>query len=103
MDEERLPPGTVLLDGYIDVPAERRAAVAEALAEHVRLTLAEPGCRRFSVALCPNVPGRYLVSEAFVDRAAFDAHQTRAAASAWADVTQGIARNYEIRTIAADE
>ncbi|HBB85248.1 MAG TPA: antibiotic biosynthesis monooxygenase, partial [Sulfitobacter sp.] len=36
------------------------------------------------------------VSELFTDRAAFDAHQTRAAASDWATLTAGITRDYQI-------
>ena len=43
----------IRLSGHIDVPHERRAAVAEALPEHVRLTRAEPGCLRFEVTPDP--------------------------------------------------
>lgn len=93
------PDGAVLLDGHIDVPAGRLAAVAAALPEHVRLTRAEPGCLHFSVTPCPDLPGRYLVSETFIDEAAFAAHQARGAASRWAEVTSAIARQYEIRTV----
>lgn len=90
--------GAVLLDGHIDVPADRLEAVAAALPEHVRLTRAEAGCLSFSVTACADVAGRYLVSEIFTDRDAFDAHQARTAASAWAEITKGIPRQYEIRT-----
>ena len=96
---EPLPEGAVLLDGYIAVPAGRVAAVAAALPEHVRLTREEPGCLHFSVTVCKDTPGRFLVSETFVDQAAFDAHQKRAAGSPWAEVTRGIARHYDIRTM----
>jgi quinol monooxygenase YgiN len=92
------PKGAILLDGHIDVPAGRVEAVETALAEHIRLTHEEPGCMYFSVTACPDVPGRFLVSEIFADQAAFEAHQARAGASAWADVTREIPRQYEIRT-----
>ena len=92
------PAGAVLLDGHIDVPADRMAAVEAALPEHVRLTHEEPGCLFFSVTPCPDVAGRFLVSEIFAGKAAFDAHQARAGASAWAETTRDIPRQYEIRT-----
>ena len=88
----------VSLNGHIDVPPECREAVAEGLAEHIALSRSEPGCIHFNVDPCPEVEGRYLVSESFVDQAAFDAHQTRTKASAWAEVTAGIPREYEITT-----
>jgi quinol monooxygenase YgiN len=89
--------GAVLLDGTIDVPAERLAAVSAALPEHVRLTREEAGCLHFSVTGNADTPGRFDVSEVFIDQAAFDAHQARAGASDWAEVTRAIARNYRIR------
>ncbi len=36
------------------------------------------------------------VDEAFIDRAAFEAHQSRAAASDWGQQTAGITRDYVI-------
>ena len=88
----------VYLNGHIDVPQDRLHAVSEALPEHVRLTYAEPGCISFEVVPCPTVPGRFLVSESFVDQRAFDAHQVRAKASAWAEASAGIPREYSITT-----
>jgi quinol monooxygenase YgiN len=44
------------------------------------------------------VPGRFLVSEVFSDRAAFDAHQERTRNSDWFAVTAGIPRDYTIRS-----
>ncbi|MAS04083.1 MAG: antibiotic biosynthesis monooxygenase [Ahrensia sp.] len=88
----------MLLDGHIDVPADRLAAVEAGLAEHVRLTHAEPGCLFFSVTPCGDIAGRFIVSEIFADEAAFAAHQARGAASPWAEVTKDIPRQYEIRT-----
>jgi len=42
------------------------------------------------------VKGRFLVAETFQDRAAFDAHQTRANASPWAQITAGLPRDYTV-------
>jgi quinol monooxygenase YgiN len=87
----------IFLDGPIDVPPERLEEVRATLPEHIRLTLAEPGCLSFQVSESGSVAGRFEVSEVFVDRAAFDAHQQRAKASAWFEVTAGIPRDYAIR------
>jgi len=92
-----MPIGTIYLTGHIDVPAERMEDIQAALSAHIALTRAEPGCLSFEVHPCPDVKGRFLVSEAFVDQQAFDAHQARAKASDWANVSEGIPREYSIR------
>ncbi len=86
----------ISLKGHIDVPPERLEAVAEALPLHIELSRAEAGCIFFNVDPCPEVAGRFLVSESFENRASFDAHQARTKTSAWAKVTEGIPREYEI-------
>jgi quinol monooxygenase YgiN len=86
------------LDGHIDVPADRLAAVVAALPHHVALTRAEPGCLKFEVTACEQVIGRFLVSEIFANQAAFDNHQLRTRNSDWFRVTTGIPRHYSIRT-----
>jgi quinol monooxygenase YgiN len=90
--------GRVFLDGYMEVPPERLAAVTGALPDHIALTRAEPGCVAFGVTPSPDHPDRFLVSEIFADQTAFDAHQLRAKASVWAEVTAGLPRHYIIRT-----
>ena len=75
------------------------AAVRRHLPEHVALTLAEPGCLRFAVEPTED-PLVWTVSELFVDRAAFDAHQARVRSSRWFDATSGIARDYVVETVA---
>ncbi len=87
----------IYLNGHIDVPADRVAAVEAALPLHIEQTLAEPGCISFVVVPSTQVEGRFKVAELFVDRAAFDAHQVRAKASAWHEITKGIPRDYSIR------
>jgi len=91
--------GNIWLRGWLDVPQHRLPAVMSALPEHVRLTHAEPGCRFFSVTPSLEITGRLLVEEVFCDQQAFDGHQKRLQASAWAEVTKGIERDYEIETI----
>jgi quinol monooxygenase YgiN len=89
--------GKVHLSGYLDIPADRLAAVTAALPAHLALTRAEPGCLTFDVTPSADHPGRFLVAEIFSDQSAFDAHQARAKASAWAVVTDGLVRHYTIR------
>ncbi len=90
--------GHVYLDGYLDVPEERWDDVRDALAEHIALTHAEPGCIKFEVIPCPDVERRLLVSEIFQNQDAFDAHQARAKTSSWAKTSAGIPRHYSVRT-----
>ncbi len=87
----------VYLDGHIDVPAERLAAVEGALPAHIALTRAEAGCISFEVVASATVEGRFMVTEVFVDQAAFEAHQQRTKSSDWFKVTEGIPRAYSIR------
>ena len=70
-------------------------AVMMALPEHIRLTRSEPGCVTFDVTPTDD-PLIWQVAESFLDRAAFDAHQARAAATDWAVQTSGITRDYAI-------
>lgn len=86
----------VTLTGHMDVPPDRTDAIRAALPEHIRLTRAEPGCLRFDVTENPDVPGRFDVAEAFADKAAFEAHQSRAAASDWGRISAGLTRSYRI-------
>ena len=87
---------TVTLEGYIDVPEPQQMAVRIALPTHIRLTREEPGCLRFDVTEDADTPGRFHASEAFLNAAAFDAHQTRAQASDWAKVSADAERHYQV-------
>lgn len=89
---------TVYLDGYLDVPNDRLEEVLAALPQHITLTRAEPGCLKFEVLPCAQVPGRLIVAEQFDNQTAFDAHQQRTKASPWFEITSGIPRHYTIRT-----
>ena len=72
------------------------AIVAAHLPEHIRLTLDEAGCLSFEVRQSAD-PLVWDVAEVFSSRAAFEAHQARAAASAWVQATKGIERQYVIK------
>ena len=88
--------GQVRLEGYLEVPRTHIDEVKSALPAHIALTRAEAGCLRFEVIQNPVTPEHFMVSELFVDQAAFDRHQARVKASAWAGVTAGMARHYSI-------
>ncbi|MGW9114554.1 putative quinol monooxygenase [Microbacterium sp. NPDC055683] len=76
--------------------AEEAGIVSRHLPRHVELTRAEPGCLSFDVTASAD-PLVWDVSERFADRAAFDAHQARVAASGWGRATAGIRRDYVVR------
>lgn len=88
--------GEVALSGWIAVPPDELVRLRPLLDEHVRLTRAEPGCLVFDIAVDPDAPERLGVAERFRDRAAFDAHQARTAASAWGAATRHLVRHYRI-------
>ncbi|PWK62789.1 quinol monooxygenase YgiN [Roseicyclus mahoneyensis] len=84
------------LSGRVICPnAETAARLAGLLPDHIRLTRAEPGCLSFEVTQSDD-PLIWQVEERFADRAAFDAHQSRTAASGFAAATVGIMRDYKI-------
>ncbi|NIZ13108.1 putative quinol monooxygenase [Phaeobacter sp. HF9A] len=88
--------GTVRLSGRVICATPADAALIQAhLAEHIRLTRAEPGCVSFEVAQTAD-PLVWSVEECFTDAAAFEAHQLRTRASDWWVATQHIPRDYEI-------
>ncbi len=86
--------GVIRLTGTLFCPPEQVGAVRAALQEHIRLTRAEPGCLAFDVT--ETAPGVFAVSESFVDRAAFEAHQNRSRVSDWWRATAHLPRDYEL-------
>lgn len=86
----------VRLEGLLICTDEQQAeTVRRHLPDHLRLTRAEPGCMAFDVTPTED-PLVWRVDETFASRAAFDAHQTRSAASPWARATAGIRRDYRL-------
>lgn len=86
--------GVIRLTGTLTCAPAEAETVRAALPEHIRLSRAEPGCLAFDVT--ETAPGEFSVSERFVDRSAFDAHQTRTRASDWWRVTAYMPRHFEI-------
>ena len=85
---------TVALTGMLTCTPQDAAAVRDALPQHITLSRAEPGCLHFEVY--ETAPCVFEVSERFVDRAAFDAHQARTQASDWWAVTRHLPRDFEV-------
>jgi quinol monooxygenase YgiN len=77
---------------------EERAAVMAHMADHIRLTRAEPACLSFDIAETDD-PMVFEVMEAFRDRAGFDAHQARTRDSPWFAATRGILRDFRIEEV----
>lgn len=90
------PGGEVTLSGrLICADAAQAGIVRDHLADHIRLTMAEPGCISFAVEATSD-PLVWQVDERFVGADAFAAHQERVRASAWGVATAGIRREYRI-------
>ena len=86
----------IRLSGTLTCATPEDARLVERLLpEHIRLSRASAGCLSFSV-LAKADGLTWAVDETFADRAAFTAHQARAAASAWGRATAHIARDYRI-------
>lgn len=86
----------VRVSGYLRCAPEEVGMVRDALAEHVRLTQAEPGCLTFAVTQDAEDPFRWNVDESFRDAAAFEAHRARAAASDWGRITAHLHRDIRV-------
>ncbi len=87
----------IFLTGFLICRTMEEAdRAASLLPEHIRLTLAEPGCEKFEVVRSMSDPLRFAVSEIFATRADFDAHGARARASDWGRATPNIPRDFTI-------
>ena len=81
---------------------EEADRIAPFLAEHIRLTRAEPGCLSFEVHRSAADPACFAVSETYADAAALAAHRARAEVTVWARVTAGIPRDYQVTDLPGD-
>ena len=86
----------VVLQGYIVVPESDLRLIESALATHIQLTKAEPGCLVFEITRDAENPCEYHVYEEFSDQKSFALHQQRVQASAWGRVTSNVERFYEV-------
>ncbi len=67
----------VTLKGFILAPESELEVVKIELENHKRLTLEEPRCIMFKVAENSENPSRFDVYEEFIDKSAFEYHQSR--------------------------
>ena len=74
---------------------EQADLVRQHLSEHIRLSRAETGCLRFHVDPTDDLLV-WRLDEAFVDRQAFEAHQTRTRSSVWFKVSLGLGRDFRV-------
>lgn len=89
----------IRLRGQLICTTEAEAAAVRAhVAEHIRLTRAEPGCLTFDVAPTDD-PMVWEVMESFRDRATFDAHQARTRQSAWFAATRTALRDFRVEEV----
>jgi quinol monooxygenase YgiN len=61
--------------------------------------LKENGCLIFRVTPDEQDPFKFNVYEEFINQEAFDAHQVRAMASKWGEVTKNVERHYCIESL----
>ena len=87
--------GAVCLTGTIRCAPDETELLRAAIADHVELSRAEPGCLAFDIRATAD-PCVYEVSEGFRDEAAFAAHQARTRASPWWRITRQMPRDFEI-------
>lgn len=88
--------GKVIARGTIRCAEGELAVIAPAIAEHVRLSRAEPGCIAFDITATAHDPCLFAVVEEFIDRAAFEAHTARTRASDWWRVSQHLPRDIRV-------
>lgn len=90
----------IRLNGQLICATDAEAAIVRAhMAEHIRLTRAEPGCLSFEL-IASDDPLIWQVAETFKTRKDFEAHQTRTRASDWFAATKGIRRDFQVEEIA---
>ena len=88
----------VALTGWIAIPLAEQDRLLPLLATHIELTRREAGCLAFSLTPDPAEAGRFRVAERFRDRAAFEAHQRRSAASPWGEASRHLERDYRLES-----
>ena len=84
-----------VINGTITCAPDELDMFLSAVAEHIALTRAEPGNLEFDIRQSEPDSCKFLVTERFVDRAAFDAHSNRTRASEWWGKTNHIPRELE--------
>ena len=86
----------VILKGYVIASDQDIPAIAAELPRHIELTLQEAGCIAFQVSQDAESKNRFNVYEEFIDKKAFEAHQLRAKASSWGQVSANLEKHYHV-------
>lgn len=87
--------GMTTLTGTLTCTTQAEAEVVRTyLPEHIRLSRAEPGCVKFDVTV-GDTPMVWHLDEAFIDAAAFAAHQDRTKTTIWAKKTANLIRDFK--------
>jgi len=86
--------GMITLTGTLTAKnAAEAEMVRQFFPEHIRLSRAEPGCLKFEVTPGAD-PLVWHLDEAFINAAAFEAHQSRTRASVWFEKSAPLARDF---------
>ena len=89
----------IRLTGQLFCATEAEAAIVRAhVAEHIRLTRAEPGCLSFEV-IASDDPLIWQVAETFRSMQDFEAHQLRTRASEWFAATKDMRRDFRVEEV----
>ncbi len=89
----------IRLRGHLICTTQAEAQIVRThVAEHIRLSRAEPGCLTFEITQTDD-PMVWEVMESFRTRADFYAHQTRTRASQWFAATSGILRDFRVEEL----
>ncbi len=75
---------------------EESDRVAAALPDHIRLSLAEPGCLAFEVLRSTADPCRFAVRQYYRSPEDYDAHLARSRESGWWKLTGHVPRDFRI-------
>ncbi|WLD59630.1 antibiotic biosynthesis monooxygenase [Salinispirillum sp. LH 10-3-1] len=89
----------IILEGHIVVSDADLAAVMAELPAHIQLTRLEEGCLHFEVTQSPGAENVFFVSEEFIDRASFEAHQSHVKSSEWGRVASNVERHYQVTEV----
>ena len=86
----------VILKGYVIACDQDISDIEVELPKHIELTLQETGCITFQVSQDTENKNRFNVYEEFIDKKAFEAHQVRAKASSWGQVSANLEKHYHV-------
>jgi quinol monooxygenase YgiN len=93
----------ILLEGHVDIPAERLAEAIGNIPLYVAHARGEPGCLYFDMQASADVENRFIVTAKFENQISVDNHFKSVANSQWSKCTAGIPRIYQVSYITVDQ